>query len=131
MQFVAVIVAALASFAFGALWYGMLSRPWMAASGVRVGPDGRPQNGSNPTPYLVALVAMILVAGMLRHILATSGITTAGAGLISGLGVGAFFITPWIALNNAYTMRPVSLTAIDGGYAIIGCGLMGLILDLF
>jgi hypothetical protein len=131
MQFVAVIVAALASFGFGALWYGMLSRPWMAASGVKVGPDGRPPNSSSPMPYLIALVAMLLVAGMMRHVLATSGVTTAGAALVSGLGIGAFFITPWIALNNTYTMRPAALTAIDGGYATIGCGIMGLILGLF
>ena len=131
MQFVAVIVAALASFGFGALWYGMLSRPWMAASGVSVGPDGRPPNSSSPMPYLISLVAMLLVAGMMRHVLASSGVTTASATMVSGLGIGAFFITPWIALNNAYTMRPLALTAIDGGYAIIGCGIMGLILGLF
>jgi len=33
-------------------------------------------------------------------------------------------------INNAYTMRPFRLTVIDGGYAIIGCGLIGLVLTL-
>ena len=43
---------------------------------------------------------MILVAGMMRHIFAASGIDTAGA-LLSGLGIGAFFIVPWIMINDA------------------------------
>jgi hypothetical protein len=131
MQFVAVIVAAAGSFAFGALWYGMLARPWMAASGVKLGPDGRPANGSNPTPFVISFVAMIFVAGMMRHVFAMAGIDGIGEGIVGGLGVGLFFITPWIALNNGYAMRPASLTAIDGGYATIGCGIIGGVLSLF
>jgi hypothetical protein len=127
----AVMVAAVAAFAFGALWYGLLSGPWMAASGVEKGPDGRPLNASNPRPYLIALVAMLLVAGMMRHTFAMSGIATPGSALVAGLGIGAFFITPWIALNNAYTSRPPALTAIDSGYAILGCGIIGTVLALF
>lgn len=131
MSFIAVIVAALAGFAFGAVWYGLLAKPWMAVSGVKVGPDGRPANGSSPAPYVISLVAMIVVAGMLRHVMAMAGLTTFSAGLIAGLGVGAFFISPWIALNNGYTQRPVMLTLIDSGYAILGCGIIGAVLGLF
>lgn len=131
MQFVSVIAAALASFAFGAVWYGMLSGPWMAASGVKLGPDGRPGNGSSPVPYVISALAMLLVAGMMRHVFAMAGIDTLVEGIMGGLGIGLFFITPWIALNNGYTMRPFTLTAIDGGYATIGCTIMGIILTLF
>jgi hypothetical protein len=74
---------------------------------------------------------MLLVAGMMRHTFAMSGIATPGSALVAGLGIGAFFITPWIALNNAYTSRPPALTAIDSGYAILGCGIIGTVLALF
>ena len=73
---------------------------------------------------------MIVVAGMMRHIFATSSITTVGAGLVSGLGVGLFFISPWIMINNAYAMRPFRLTLIDGGYATFGCAFIGAVLTL-
>ena len=126
----AVIMAAVAAFAFGAMWYGLLSSPWMAASGVATGPDGRPRNASSPVPYLISFVAMLLVAGMMRHIFAMSGIATFGGGLVSGLGIGAFFVAPWIALNNGYAGRPLALTAIDGGYATIGCGIIGSVIAL-
>lgn len=49
----------------------------------------------------------------------------------AGPGAGAFFIMPWIAMDYAYSARPRALTLIDGGYAIIGCGIIGLVLTLF
>ena len=131
MGFLAVIVAALAGFGVGAAWYMTLARPWMEATGIAMGPDGRPAGGSSPMPFLVAFAAMILVAGMMRHMLATSGVEGPGKSLVSGLGVGAFFVAPWLAMDYAYAMRPTRLTLIDGGYAVLGCGAIGLVLGLF
>lgn len=127
MEILQVLAAAAASWVFGAIWYMALAKPWMAAAGVPVGPDGRPA-GASAAPFILSAVMMVVVAGMLRHVLATGGVATIGAGTVSGLGVGAFFITPWIAINNAYGMRPVALTIIDGGYAILGCAIMGAVL---
>jgi hypothetical protein len=130
MQIVAVFVAALAGFGFGGLYYGMLAKPWMAASGVKLGPDGKPANGSSPSPYIISAIAILIVAGMMRHVFAMSGLGTVVEGLMGGIGIGLFFITPWIALNNAYTMRPMMLTVIDGGYATLSCAIIGVVLTL-
>jgi hypothetical protein len=73
----------------------------------------------------------LIVAGMMHHVFSLSRIETLGAGFLAGLGIGLFFITPWIALNNLYSMRPRMLTIIDGGYAALACAIMGLILTLF
>jgi hypothetical protein len=131
MELLAVIVAALAGFGVGAVWYMTLSKPWMEAAGIALGADGRPANGSSPMPFAVAFVAMLLVAGMMRHTLAMAGIEGVGKSLLSGLGVGAFFVAPWLAMDYAYSMRDRRLTWIDGGYAILGCGVIGLVLGLF
>ena len=130
MGFLAVIVAAAAGFFTGAAWYMTLSKPWIEAAGVKVDTDGRPE-GSSPMPFVVAGVCMILVAGMMRHVFVMAGIDGAIEGLIGGLGIGAFFITPWVAMNYAYAMRPPKLTIIDGGYSITGAGVIGLVLGLF
>ncbi|MFD2741283.1 DUF1761 domain-containing protein [Sulfitobacter aestuarii] len=130
MGFFAVIVAAAAGFAFGALWYMTLARPWMAAADIRMAPDGKPE-GSSPLPYILSAIAMLLVAGMMRHVFVLSGIYTLGAGLVSGLGIGLFFISPWIMINNAYGGRPFTLTLIDSGYATFGCAVIGLVLTFF
>lgn len=130
MGYLAVLIAALAGFATGAVWYMTLSKPWMAAAGVACDENGRPE-GSSPMPFVVSGVCLILVAGMMRHIFAMAGIDGAGASLVAGLGVGLFFITPWTAMNYAYAMRPRALTLIDGGYSVVGCAVMGLVLGLF
>lgn len=130
MGYLSVIVAAIAGFAFGAAWYMALSKPWVEAANIKVDENGRPENDT-PLPYIMAFVAMILVAGMMRHTFALSGIETVGKGLISGLGIGLFFISPWIMINNAYGDRPFKLTLIDGGYATFGCAVIGAVLTLF
>jgi hypothetical protein len=137
MEFVNVIVAALAAFAFGAVWYMSMSKPWIAAAELQVDAQGRPTKGqghegsSSPMPFVVGLVAMVLVAGMMRHMLATSGVTGLGGGAIAGFGVGAFFIVPWVAMNYAFAMRKPALTAIDGVNIIVGCTIMGAVLNAF
>lgn len=130
MGIVAVIVAAAAGFGFGAIWYMALAKPWVAAANIQVDADGKPIDKS-PLPFVMAAVAMVLVAGMMRHTFALSEIDDPGKGLISGLGIGLFFISPWIMINNGYGGRPFRLTLIDGGYATFGCAIMGLILTLF
>ncbi len=130
MEFFNVLVAAVAGWVFGAVWYMSLAKPWMAAAGIKAGEDGKPEGGS-ALPYVLSLIAMVLVAGMMRHVFATSGVATVGAGLLGGLGIGLFFISPWIMINNAYGMRPFKLTLIDGGYATFGCAVIGVVLTLF
>lgn len=128
MGYLAVILAAAAAFAFGALWYGLLSDPWKEASRVPLGDDGNPVNSKSPSPYVTSAVSLLLVAGFLRLILDHEGVTGTLNGVQWGTGVGLFLISPWIALNNGFSDRPFRLTLIDGGYATIGCAIMAAIL---
>lgn len=131
MGFLAVIVAAAAGFGFGAVWYMTLAKPWMAAAGIKMGADGKPDGNGSPLPFVLSAIAMLVVAGMMRHVFALSNIDTAMKGLVSGLGIGLFFISPWIMINNGYGGRPFKLTLIDGGYATFGCAVIGMVLTLF
>jgi len=133
MEILNVLAAAVASYAFGAIWYMVLAKPWMAAAGISEDQikdaDGKMKGG--PTPFIIAFIGAIFVAGMMRHIFSLAGITEVDKGFISGLGLGLFIATPWIATNYGFTMRPRALTLIDGGYATIGCAIMGTVLTLF
>jgi hypothetical protein len=131
MEFLNVIAAAVGAFAFGAVWYIALSKPWAAAAGIPLDAAGKPQGDGSPMPFVIGIVAMILVAGMMRHIFATSGITTISGGIMGGFGIGAFLITPWVAMNYAFSMRKPMLSVIDGVNSIVGCTIMGIILTLF
>lgn len=131
MEIINVLAAAAGAWVFGAVWYMMLSKPWLEAAGVECDENGKPLRGNDPTPFVLSAIAMILVAGMMRHIFALSGIDALGKGIISGLGIGLFFICPWVMINYAYAGRPFRLTLIDGGYAFFGCMIIGAILTLF
>jgi Protein of unknown function (DUF1761) len=131
MEFLNVIAAALATFAFGAVWYMSMSKPWIAAAEVAVDPNGKPLGNGSVMPFVVGLVAMILVAGMMRHLLGASGVTTVSGGAIAGFGVGAFLITPWVAMNYAFAMRKPMLSVIDGVNSVVGCAIMGAVLNAF
>lgn len=131
MEFVNVFAAAVAAFVAGALYYMALSGPWMNASGVPRGPDGRPANAADARPFVIGFLCILVVAGMMRHLFASSGIVEPGAGIVAGAGIGAFLVAPWIGLNAVYAMKPARLVLIDGGYATLGCAIIGLVLTLF
>ena len=131
MEYLNVIAAAIGAFAFGAVWYTTMAKPWMAAAGIEMDANGRPMGSGSPMPFVIGFIAMLLVAGMMRHVFQISDIVTLGGGLLAGFGIGAFFITPWVAMNYAFSMRKSSLTVIDGINSIIGCSIMGLILSAF
>ena len=131
MEFLNVIVAALAAFAFGAVWYMSMSKVWIAAAEIPVDANGRPQGNGSPMPFVVGLIAMVIVAGMMRHVFVMSGLTSIGEGVMGGAGIGAFLITPWVAMNYAFGMRKPTLTLIDGVNSVVGCTIMGVVLNLF
>ena len=108
-----------------------LAEPWMQAAGIKRGPDGKPEGGQTGSMFAATFAMQLIVAGMMRHVFELGGIDTVGKGLVSGLGVGLFFIAPWIVINNIYGMRPIKLSVIDGGYAALACTVMGVVLTLF
>ncbi len=130
MEFLSVVLAALASFAIGAVWYMVLAEQWMQASGVPRDDSGQPKGGQDPKVFALTFVLQVIVAGMMRHVFALGLIDSPAKGIVAGAGIGLFFISPWIAINNLSGMRPLRLTLIDGGYATLGCAAMGLVLTL-
>ena len=131
MELLNVVAAALAAFAFGAVWYMSMSKPWIRAAEIPVDASGKPQGNGSAMPFVVGLVAMLVVAGMMRHVFTMSGLTTVGQGVMGGFGIGAFLITPWVAMNYAFAMRRPALTLIDGVNSVVGCTIMGVVLNAF
>jgi hypothetical protein len=131
MEYLNVLAAAIGAYAFSAVWYIAMSKPWVKAAGIPTDADGRPQGNGSPMPFFIAFAVLVVVAGMMRHVFQMSGLDTFGDGIMGGFGIGAFFITPWVGMNYAFGMRPFSLWWIDSVNAIAGCTIMGVILNLF
>jgi hypothetical protein len=58
VSYLAIFCAAVASWVFGAIWYMVLAKPWMAAQGwvnkeEMLGPGGK----SSPVPFVIAFMA--------------------------------------------------------------------------
>ena len=126
MGVLSVVAAAAAAWIFGAIWYGFIGKQWMDASGLTEETIDR----KDPIPYVVSFVCALLVAGMMRHILASTGGHTGFSGMLTGLGLGLFVAAPWIATNVMFSQRSRSLIWMDGVYPVVGCALMGLILTI-
>ncbi|WP_226779981.1 DUF1761 domain-containing protein [Oceaniglobus trochenteri] len=127
MGIVSVIAAAVVAWLFGAVWYGLIAKPWIAASGL----DEENLNRKDPVPYIGSFIATLLVAGILRQLLGMSGVMTVSGGIVTGFFLGLFMVTPWIATNILFQGRPKSLIWMDGAYPTVGMALMGLVLTLF
>lgn len=127
MGILSVIAAAVAAWLFGAVWYMVLSERWLEAQGLTTEEIDR----RSPLPHVVGFLCLLLVAGMMRHMFGMAGIETVGKGLVSGLGLGAFIAAPWLVMNVLYSGRSKALIWIDGGYAVIGCTIVGTVLTLF
>ncbi len=112
VNYLAVLVAAIAAFAFGAAWYMTLSRSWLAAVGLR--PEQMAKR--SPVPFVVSFVALLVMAWVLAGMLAHfgAGQVTVRNGIVSGLFLWLGFVITTLAVNNAYAQRKLSLTAIDG-----------------
>ena len=131
MEYLAVVVATIAAYAFGAGWYIALAKPWVRAAGIPVDANGRPQSDGNMLPFAIGFVCILVVAGMMRHIFTMMQMDTIADGVMGGAGLGAFIITPWLLMCYTYGARPLLLSVIDGTYAIVGCTIIGVVLTLF
>ena len=120
------VAAGVATWIFGAIWYMAIAKGWMEASGL----TEEDTRNTGPMPYIVSLIGAIVVAGMLRHIMAQAGIDTLVKALMTGLGLGAFIVSPWLINNVLYGQRDRRLIWMDCGYPIIGMGIMAVVLYL-
>ena len=117
-----ILIAAFASFAFGAIWYTGLSKQWMAARDVSAADmeKARAEMGPIPVPYIITLVALLIMAWMLAGVLlhlARGGMpVTIRAGMISGFFLWLGFVITTMAANHAFQRVKPSLTLIDGGH---------------
>jgi hypothetical protein len=121
----AVLVAAVAGFATGAIWYTLLfSKPWLKAVG-----GVRPMPGATAAvPFIVSVIANVLMAWVLALIITRFGDINVGNGICAGAMAWLGFVVTTIATNNAFPGRPWSLTAIDAGHWLAVLVVQGIVI---
>ena len=115
-NYIAVVVAAIASFAFGSIYYMVLGRHWRAAIGKTE--EQMKADGMKPSVFIVAALAQLVMAWVLSGIIGHLGTdqVTVVNGLISAGFVWVGFVATTLAVNHGFQGARKSLTLIDGGH---------------
>lgn len=131
----AIVVAAVAAWIFGAVYYGVLGRQWIEAQGKTIeqckAESAGKSTAAKAMPFVLSFVAELLMASTLSGIMFHIGIYTVRAGAFSGFMCWLGFVLTTVAVNNAYTFRKVTLTAIDSGHWLGVLVIIGAILGWF
>lgn len=122
----AVIVAAIAYWLLGALWFGLLfSKQWTALEDAA----GSHYKSVNPAcSYIVSFLLGLLMAFVLAHVCAWRAVNTAALGGAMGILLWIGFVGPASLTTYMYEGRSLHLFAINECYPLFGLLLMGLIL---
>jgi hypothetical protein len=130
INYVAVIIAALAGFGLGAVWYTVLGGTWMRALG-KTKDELRLEGSAKAMPFVIALVALFVMALMLAGLMGHLGDVTVRGGVISGLFVWVGFVITTMGVNHAFSGAKPMLTLIDGGHWLAVLVVMGAVIGAF
>jgi hypothetical protein len=128
LNFIGVIAAAIAGFAFGAIYYSALSKSWVDATG-RTEAELRGEGGKmRTTPFLVAALAQLLIAYFMAGLLLHMEAFSIRGGLITGFFVWLGFVITTLSVNYAFQNMKPKLIAIDGAHWLGVCLIIGAVL---
>lgn len=128
VNYLAVLVAAVLAFVFGAAYYGALSKPWMKAARIVPKPGS---GGAMPPPALLinSVVCELIMAFVLAAVVASTGVAGIGSAIALACLLWLGFTATTVAVNQRYQGYGWDLTLIDAihwlGVAIIMGAVIG------
>lgn len=125
MNWLAIIIAAVANMVIGTLWYGTwaFGKSWMKLSGHNMG------EGMSAGPlYAMTAAAAIVQAITMSWFVAQTGANSGAAGAIIGLYVGLGFVATAMFAEVLFAGRHPRLYAITAGYSVVAAIVQGIII---
>jgi hypothetical protein len=124
VNWIAIVVSALAGFAVGALWYGpVFGKVWMRESAVTM---DKARSANMPKLYGMVLVLNLIAAGSLDMFIGPNA--TWRFGLFAGFMTGLTFVATALGVIYLFEFRRLRLWLINAGYRIVIFSVMGTIL---
>ena len=128
-----VVIAAVAAWIFGAIYYTTLGKVWMAAQGKTAESckaEFAAKSGlAKFAPFVLSFVGALIMGFVIYGILTHSGLWSLRAGVITGAFCWLGFVLTTVVINNAYSGRKAMLSVIDSahwlGVLIIIGGIVG------
>jgi hypothetical protein len=133
MNYLAIVIAAVAAWLAGAVWYNIVAKPWVAAQGktmdqFKAEVDARKGSIHAWLPFALAFVAELVMAYVLAGTVGHVGRVTIRTAVISGLFIWAGFMLTTMLVNNAFAGRKYALTAIDADHWLLVVIVMGVVI---
>jgi hypothetical protein len=130
LNWLAVLVATLAWFAWSAIWYSVppISKPWQKAVGIS---DEQAQ-GAPLAPILAGTVVLYFVTAVVIALLVqTTGASTVGDGIQLGVALGVGFGLATALVAQMYERKGSVYWIINGVNAIVAWSIVSVILALW
>lgn len=126
VNWIAVVLATLAAFAIGGLWYSraLFGTRWMALTGMT---EEKARSGNPVMTYGLTFVLAAIAATTLAFFV---GDSSAGMATAYGFAAGAGWVATAYGTTYLFEQKPFALWAINAGYHVITLTLMGLIIGL-
>ncbi|MGH2725117.1 MAG: DUF1761 domain-containing protein [Actinomycetota bacterium] len=129
VNYVAVLVAAVAWFILGGIWYAppVLGRAWQRAIGMET------VSGANPLVFLATLVIYFVTAVAIAMLAVATDTGTVGEAVVLGIVTGVGFAVALTAVGAAYEPKPNrgAWFWITGIFNLLGYTLVAIILALW
>lgn len=135
VNYVAILVAGVASMVVGFLWYGpmLFSKAWMKEMGKKE-EDFKADQSQMGKTYGISFILSLLTAYILSHVMTFSenfyGYTPITTGLSSAFSMWLGFIMPVQATDWLFGGKSFKLFTINTGYQLASILAMGLVLGL-
>ncbi|HJS45021.1 MAG TPA: DUF1761 domain-containing protein [Rhizomicrobium sp.] len=126
--FIAILVAGLAGWIFGAIWYTALGKPWQRAQGLN--PDDCKDKKMPMAPMVASFLVAVVMSAVLYHLLTGLGVMGLMPAAIAGLTLGAGLLLTAILVNNMFQQRSFTLTLIDGGHWTLALAIEAVVISL-
>ncbi len=129
INFLAVLVAAIASYVIATVWYAVVfAKVWKKLTGIT---DMKP----SPMNIVLSFIGSLVVSFVLFHLITFSNYYLGTSGIAGGL-MGGFhgwlgFVAPVTLTTKLYEKKPWGLLLLDNGFWLISLLVMGSILSMW
>ena len=124
----AILVAALASFFLGGLWYSKIcfGKVWMIETGIT---EEAAKNSNLVKTFALAFIASLFISFNLAMFLGVE--STLKTGIFYGFLAGFGWVAMSFGINDLFEQRSFKLFAINAGYHTVGFTIMGAIIGVW
>lgn len=128
-NWLAIVVAAVAAFLIGGLWYSPLlfAKQWMVANLIPTD-QMETMKATAPRAYAVSVVCFLVMAFVLEMFIDHMGENTLTGGLNVGFHAWLGFAATIGLTANMYSNKPLKAYFIDAGYQLVYMLVMGAVL---